>query len=87
MMKKPGFSRAKARPFRLGPWTTVASVMAARSLKSPALKETVEAAAAALSGSYLALNDAFIIFSVWSWVKCGVCLVGFVFVGCLTGGY
>lgn len=59
-MKKPGFSTAKARPFKLGPLTTVASVREARSLKSPALTDTV-AAAAALSGSYLALNDAFII--------------------------
>lgn len=55
----------------------------ARSLKSPAFKETVEAAAAALSGSYLALNDAFIIFCFRSWVKCGLCLVDFV--ACLAG--
>lgn len=60
-MKKPGFSTARDKPFKLGPLTTVASVREARSLKSPALKETV-VEAAALSGSYLALNEAFIIF-------------------------
>lgn len=62
MMKKPGFSRAKDKPFKLGPLMTVASVMEARSLNSPASAVTV-AAAAALSGSYLALNEAFISFS------------------------
>lgn len=59
MIKKPGFSTAKAKPFKQGPLTMVASVMEARSLKSPALAVTV-AKTAALSGSYLALNDAFI---------------------------
>lgn len=83
MMKKPGFSRAKAKPFKQGPLTTVASVMEARSLKSPALKATV-VAAAALSGSYLALNDAFIIFDEFD-ESVGFApffLVGFV--SCLT---
>lgn len=63
-MKKPGFSTARAKPFKLGPLTTVASVMEARSLMSPALTPTV-AAAAALSVSYLAFNDAFIFFVVF----------------------
>lgn len=79
MMKKPGFSRAKAKPFKQGPLTTVASVMEARSLKSPAFKATV-VAAAALSGSYLALNDAFIIF--YEFGECWFCplfLGGFCF--------
>ena len=64
-MKKPGFSTARAKPFKLGPLTMVASVMEARSLMSPALTATV-AAAAALSVSYLALNDAFISFVVFN---------------------
>lgn len=62
-MKKPGFSTAKAKPFKLGPLTTVASVKEARSLKSPALK-TKEAAAAGpllFSVSYLPFKDAFIL--------------------------
>ena len=61
-MKKPGFSTAKAKPFKLGPLTTVASVSEARSLTSPALKATVAAAAGLLlfSSSYLPFKDAFI---------------------------
>lgn len=59
-MNNPGFSTARANPFKLGPLTTVASVMEARSLRSPALNATV-ALAAALSGSYRALNEAFIV--------------------------
>lgn len=61
-MKKPGFSTAKAKPFKLGPLTTVASVSEARSLTSPALKAIVAAAAGLLlfSSSYLPFKDAFI---------------------------
>ena len=59
MMKKPGFSTARARPFKLGPLTTVASVKEARSLTSPALTTTV-AAALLLSMSYLPFKEAFI---------------------------
>lgn len=47
-MKKPGFSTARAKPFKLGPLTTVASVSEARSLTSPALKAIVAAAAGLL---------------------------------------
>lgn len=61
MVKDPGFSTARAKPFKQGPLTTVASVMEARSLTSPALKARVTAeAAVALSASYFALKDAFI---------------------------
>lgn len=60
-MKKPGFSTARAKPFKLGPFTTVASVKEALSLTSPALKATVAAATPlSLSVSYLPFNDAFI---------------------------
>lgn len=61
MVKNPGFSTARAKPFKQGPLTTVASVMEARSLTSPALKARVTAeVAVALSASYFALKDAFI---------------------------
>lgn len=60
MMNEPGFSTARARPFKEGPLTTVASVMVARSLTSPALTETV-AAAAILSRSYRVLSEPFIV--------------------------
>lgn len=59
MMKKPGFSTAKTKPFKLGPLTTVASVIEARSLISPALRARV-AAALLLSVSYLPFKEAFI---------------------------
>lgn len=62
-MKKPGFSTARAKPFKLGPLTTVASVKEARSLTSPALKAKEAAVAGALlfSVSYLPFKDAFIL--------------------------
>nr|GMD96284.1 hypothetical protein BHM03_00039351 [Ipomoea batatas] len=53
-MKAPGFSSARAKPFKEGPLTTVASVMVARSFMSPALTETVAAAAIL---SRMSLND------------------------------
>lgn len=59
-MKKPGFSRARERPFKLGPATTVASVKVARSLRSPALKAR-EPTPVVLSASYLPLREAFIV--------------------------
>jgi hypothetical protein len=62
-MKNPGFSTARAKPVKLGPLTTVASVKEARSLTSPALK-TKEAAAAGpllFSVSNLPFKDAFIL--------------------------
>lgn len=59
-MKEPGFSRARERPFKLGPATTVASVMVARSLRSPALKAR-EPIPVVLSASYLPLREAFIV--------------------------
>lgn len=62
-MKKPGLSRERARPFKEGPLMKVASVMEARSLTFPALTEKV-APAEFLSVEYLALSEAFIIFSV-----------------------
>ena len=59
-MKKPGFSTARERPFKLGPLMIVASVMDARSLTSPALTAKVEAAPL-LSASYLVFRVAFIV--------------------------
>ena len=59
-MKKPGFSTARERPFKVGPATRVASVMVARSLRSPALKAR-EPTPVLLSPSYLPLTEAFII--------------------------
>jgi len=58
-MKKPGFSTARDKPFKLGPLTKVASVTEARSLTSPVLKATV-AAPVLLSFSYLPFKDALI---------------------------
>lgn len=46
MTKKPGFSTAKAKPVKLGPLATVASVREPLSLISPALKATVATAPA-----------------------------------------
>lgn len=70
MVKDPGLSTAKARPFKQGPLTRVASVMEARSLTSPALKTRVTAeAAVALSASYFALKDAFIFWSQSGWLE------------------
>lgn len=62
-MKKPGFSRERARPLREGPLTKVASVIEARSLKSPAGMASVEVAEVAVfcvSYSYFPFKDAFI---------------------------
>ena len=59
-MKKPGFSTARERPFKVGPGTKVASVMVARSLISPALKAT-EPTPVLLPPSYLPLTEAFIL--------------------------
>ena len=64
MMKKPGFSSARAKPFKLGPLTTVASVMEALSLTSPALRARVAVAPPFLSESYLPLKVAFIVNNV-----------------------
>lgn len=61
-MKKPGFSIERARPFREGPFTTVASVMEARSLTLLAATATV-APAEFLSVAYVVFSDAFIFFS------------------------
>lgn len=61
-MKKPGFSTARERPFKLGPLMIVASVIEARSLTSPALTAKVEAAPL-LSASYLVFRVAFIVSS------------------------
>lgn len=64
MVKDPGLSTARAKPFKQGPLTRVASVMEARSLTSPALKARVMAeAGVVLSASYFALKDAFILWS------------------------
>lgn len=60
MMNEPGLSMEKPRPLREGPLTTVASVMEARRLTSPALSVRV-AEALLFSNSYLALTEAFII--------------------------
>lgn len=64
-MKKPGFSSERARPLKEGPLTKVASVMEARSLKSPVGIAMVEVAAVvdlSVSYSYLPFKDAFIAF-------------------------
>lgn len=63
MMKKPGLSTARVKPFKLGPLAKVASVNEARSLTSPALKANAAAAAGALlfSVSYLPFKEAFIL--------------------------
>lgn len=62
-MKEPGFSRERARPFKVGPLTKVASVMDALSFTSPALTVKVAAAVLFFSDSYLPFSEAFIISS------------------------
>lgn len=74
-MKKPGFSTARAKPFKLGPLTMVASVMDARSLTFPAVTATTAAADELLSVSYLAFNDAFI-FSIGVTNEARPCVFG-----------
>lgn len=59
-MKKPGFSTARERPFKLGPATKVASVMVARSLRSPALKASEPTPVLLPPASNLPLTEAFI---------------------------
>lgn len=60
-MKEPGFSKARAKPVRLGPLMKVASVTEARNLTSAALTATVAKAAPFLSTSYLPFSVAFIV--------------------------
>lgn len=65
MMKKPGFSTARERPFKLGPAMREVSVMVARSLALPALKES-EATPPLLSTSNFPLKVAFIDINLYS---------------------
>lgn len=61
MVKKPGFSAVRSRPFKLGPLTKVASVIEARSLRSPT-PPPMTATAVLLSFSYLPFREPLIFF-------------------------